>query len=58
MGNDLQGFGMMIDKLRKNPKKIVFTEGTAGRILEATSVTISAVQSSLTLRITIEWMRW
>ena len=31
------GFGMMIDKLRKNPKKIVFTEGTDPRILEAAS---------------------
>lgn len=29
------GFGSMIDKLKKNPKKIVFTEGTDGRILEA-----------------------
>ena len=42
MGNDLQGFGMMIDKLRKNPKKIVFTEGTDGRILEATSRLLAA----------------
>lgn len=33
----MQGFGMMIDKLRKSPKKIVFTEGTDERILEASS---------------------
>lgn len=33
----MQGFGMMIDKLRKSPKKIVFTEGTDARILEASS---------------------
>ncbi len=31
------GFGSMIDKLRENPKTIVFTEGTDPRILEATS---------------------
>jgi phosphate acetyltransferase len=37
MNNKLQGFGMMIDKLKKNPKKIVFTEGTDERILEAAS---------------------
>jgi len=30
-------FGTMIDKLKKNPKKIVFTEGTDVRILEAAS---------------------
>ena len=29
------GFGSMIEKLKKSPKKIVFTEGTDGRILEA-----------------------
>jgi len=33
----MQGFGMMIDKLRKSPKRIVFTEGTDERILEASS---------------------
>lgn len=33
----MQGFGMMIDKLKKSPKTIVFTEGTDGRILEAAS---------------------
>lgn len=37
MGIQMQGFGMMIDKLRKNPKKIVFTEGDDPRILEASS---------------------
>ncbi len=37
MSRDMQGFGMMINKLKKNPKKIVFTEGTDSRILEATS---------------------
>lgn len=31
------GFGHMIDILKKNPKKIVFTEGTDHRILEAAS---------------------
>ncbi|MCI8281005.1 MAG: phosphate acetyltransferase [Lachnospiraceae bacterium] len=33
----MQGFGMMIDKLKKNPKTIVFTEGTDPRIQEAAS---------------------
>ena len=37
MNNKMQGFGMMIDKLKKSPKKIVFTEGTDARILEAAS---------------------
>lgn len=31
------GFGKMIDILKKNPKKIVFTEGSDPRILEAAS---------------------
>ncbi len=31
------GFGGMIEKLKKSPKTIVFTEGTDPRILEATS---------------------
>ena len=31
------GFGGMIQKLKKNPKTIVFTEGTDARILEAAS---------------------
>ena len=31
------GFGQMIHILKKNPKKIVFTEGTDARILEAAS---------------------
>lgn len=31
------GFGGMIQKLKKSPKTIVFTEGTDGRILEAAS---------------------
>jgi phosphate acetyltransferase len=31
------GFGGMIEKLKKSPKKIVFTEGTDPRILEAAS---------------------
>ncbi len=30
-------FGQLIEKLRKDPKKIVFTEGTEPRILEASS---------------------
>lgn len=34
---NMQGFGMMIDKLKKNPKKIVFPEGTEPRVLEAVS---------------------
>lgn len=33
----MYGFGMLIDALRKSPKKIVFTEGTDPRILEAAS---------------------
>ena len=37
MSRNMQGFGMMISKLKKNPKKIVFTEGTDPRILEAAS---------------------
>ncbi|MEG1431418.1 MULTISPECIES: phosphate acetyltransferase [Eubacterium] len=31
------GFGQLIDSLKKDPKKIVFTEGTEPRILEAAS---------------------
>ena len=31
------GFGQLIDVLKKNPKKIVFTEGNDPRILEAAS---------------------
>ena len=31
------GFGTMIEILKKNPKKIVFTEGADPRILEAAS---------------------
>ena len=31
------GFGQLIDILKKDPKKIVFTEGTDPRILEASS---------------------
>lgn len=31
------GFGQMIDILKKSPKKIVFTEGSDPRILEAAS---------------------
>lgn len=31
------GFGDMISKLKRNPKKIVFTEGSDPRILEAAS---------------------
>ena len=37
MSRDMQGFGMMINKLKKSPKKIVFTEGSDPRILEAAS---------------------
>lgn len=33
----ISGFGTMIDQLKKNPKTIVFTEGTDPRILEAAS---------------------
>lgn len=33
----ISGFGIMIDQLKKNPKTIVFTEGTDPRILEAAS---------------------
>ena len=31
------GFGQLIDILKKDPKKIVFTEGNDPRILEAAS---------------------
>lgn len=31
------GFGQLIEILKKDPKKIVFTEGTDPRILEAAS---------------------
>ncbi len=34
-------FGMMIEKLRKHPKRIVFTEGTDPRILEASARLLS-----------------
>ena len=37
MSKNMQGFGMMIQKLKESPKKIVFTEGTDERILEAAS---------------------
>ena len=33
----MYGFGQLIDILKKNPKKIVLTEGTDSRILEASS---------------------
>jgi phosphate acetyltransferase len=33
----MTGFGQLIDILKKDPKKIVFTEGTDARILEAAS---------------------
>ena len=33
----MYGFGDMIKVLKKSPKKIVFTEGTDPRILEAAS---------------------
>ncbi|MBO6148595.1 MAG: phosphate acetyltransferase [Lachnospiraceae bacterium] len=36
------GFGTMIDKLRANPKRIVFTEGADPRILEAASRLLAA----------------
>lgn len=35
--NNMQGFGMMIKKLKESPKRIVFTEGSDPRILEAAS---------------------
>ena len=31
------GFGSMIEKLKKDPKKIVLTEGADSRVLEAAS---------------------
>ena len=33
----MYGFGELISVLKKNPKTIVFTEGTDPRILEASS---------------------
>lgn len=38
----MYGFGQMIEKLKKDPKKIVFTEGTDERILEAASRLLAA----------------
>ncbi len=38
----LTGFGMMINKLKQDPKRIVFTEGTDERILEAASRLLAA----------------
>lgn len=35
--DNMNGFEKMIQKLRENPKKIVFTEGTDARILEASA---------------------
>ena len=37
MAKNLTGFGMMINRLKQNPKRIVFTEGSDERILEAAS---------------------
>ena len=37
MAKNLTGFGMMINKQKQNPKRIVFTEGSDERILEAAS---------------------
>ena len=37
----MQGFGQMIEKLKKSPKSIVFTEGCDERILEAASRLLS-----------------
>ena len=36
-GYIMQGFGQMINILKKNPKTIVLTEGTDSRVLEASS---------------------
>ncbi|MBO8462408.1 MAG: phosphate acetyltransferase [Firmicutes bacterium] len=38
----MTGFSIMIEKLKKSPKTIVFTEGTDPRILEATSRLLAA----------------
>ena len=38
----MYGFGQMIDELRKDPKKIVFTEGEDPRILEASSILLAS----------------
>ncbi len=37
MSRNMHGFGAMIKKLKQNPKRIVFTEGSDPRILEAAS---------------------
>ena len=37
IGGKMTMFGKLIDKLKKHPKKIVFTEGTDPRILEASA---------------------
>ena len=45
----MYGFGQMIDELRKDPKKIVFTEGEDPRILEASSRLLASNFLSLIL---------
>ena len=37
------GFGQLIDILKKDPKKIVFTEGNDPRILEAASRLLAGI---------------
>ena len=62
----MYGFGAMIKQLKKNPKTIVFTEGSDPRILEAASrllassflTPISAAHRLSIPRIMIKWMRW
>ncbi|NLF34571.1 MAG: phosphate acetyltransferase [Clostridiales bacterium] len=39
----MYGFGMLIDSLKASPKKIVFTEGTDPRILEASARLLSGI---------------
>ena len=51
MSKNMQGFGMMIQKLKASPKKIVFTEGTDERILEAASRQLMVAHLKLSLKI-------
>ena len=45
MAKSLTGFGQMISKLKKDPKRIVFTEGADERILEAASRLLASVSA-------------
>ena len=57
------GFGQLIDILKKHPRKIVFTEGSDPRILEASSRLLASTFLAPVLvgnkeEITTRLMRW